>query len=474
MPGIVSNKVILVIGSGLTAGTSIRYLHEHGYTLRVGSRTLTKADAETKGLARASSFQIDVNTDEGVARLDKEVALCAAVISCLPAPSHPLVARAAITHGKNCFTTSYVSPAMASLDADAREAGVVLLNECGVDPGTDHMSAKRVIDAIQARGGRIVKFSSVCGALPSPDSNNNPFGYKFSWAPRGVLVAASASARLLEDGEVVEYPSGTLYDHVTPDVVAELDDREFDWTANRDSCSYAAIYGIDDGLKSIVRGTYRYKGWCSIINGFFALGLVSEETSPHSLEGLPYSSIIRSCLRERFAVPIDDLVGCDALRDATAAALGSSKQTDDTVSALQWLGAFDDGTNLIGAGVTNRLDALCQLMLANPNMNYAPGETDMILMRHRYEVEYEDGAKRQNVTTTLVHYGKPGGETAIAETVGYPVAIACRLFVEGKVKLTGVVRPLSPELYNPILDELEGSYGIKFVDTFDPIVSVSQ
>ncbi|MHC5080715.1 MAG: saccharopine dehydrogenase C-terminal domain-containing protein, partial [Planctomycetota bacterium] len=199
---------ILVLGAGLVARPLVRYLLDEGFTLRVASRTLSKAEALIAGHGGGEALPVDIQ-DSG--RLEDLVREADIVISLLPAAFHVEVAKRCLRHGKHMVTTSYVSPAMRALDAEAKEKGLLLLNEIGVDPGIDHMSAMRVIHAVENEGGRVVSFRSYCGGLPAPEANTNPLGYKFSWNPRGVLLAATAPARYLRGGKLVETPGETLF-----------------------------------------------------------------------------------------------------------------------------------------------------------------------------------------------------------------------------------------------------------------------
>ncbi|NOR81863.1 MAG: saccharopine dehydrogenase, partial [Ardenticatenales bacterium] len=194
-------KKILVLGAGLVAGAHSRHLLEQpGFHVTVASRTLSKAQDIIKGYPNGEALQLDVSDE---AALEDSIRRTDLAVSMLPYVHHPKVARLCIKHRKHMVTTSYVKEQMAQLDEAAKTAGVMLLNEIGVDPGIDHMLAMEVIHRVQKDGGEITNFTSWCGGLPAPEANTNPFGYKFSWSPKGVLLASKNSGRYLKDGEEV-------------------------------------------------------------------------------------------------------------------------------------------------------------------------------------------------------------------------------------------------------------------------------
>jgi saccharopine dehydrogenase-like NADP-dependent oxidoreductase len=348
-------------------------------------------------------------------------------------------------------TTSYVKEAMAQLDGQARAAGVILLNEIGVDPGIDHMTAMRIVHGVEAKGGRVTSFVSWCGGLPAPEANSNPFGYKFSWSPRGVLLAGKNPAHFLWDGQDVVVSGGELFDHYwNVPVMVEGQEIGFDGYPNRDSLPYMQTYGIKDS-KTFFRGTLRYPGWCQTLRKIAELGLL-EETPLEGLEGLTFAQLTAR------------LVGSDGhnLRAALAAYLDLTLHSP-VIDNLAWLGLLDEEP--LPAGQRSALDILTARML--DKMQYAPGERDMLVLQHQFEAEYPDGSER--IVSTMVDFGIPHGDTSMARTVGLPAAIAVKLILQGQIALTGVQVPVLPEIYEPVLDELE-ALGIRFVETFEQTV----
>ncbi|RLI51021.1 MAG: saccharopine dehydrogenase [Candidatus Thorarchaeota archaeon] len=433
-------KRVLCLGAGLVARPYVEYLSSHGIHVTVASRTLEKAQRLIEGCENTEAVRFNIQTDDSL--LEELTSNADLVCSLLPYTYHVKAARVAIRHRKHFCTTSYISPEMQALDQEARNAGVVLLNECGVDPGIDHMSAMRIIDDIHARGGRVVSFTSFTGGLPAPEANTNPFGYKLSWSPRGVLLAGRNDAHFLRDGVEVHIPGHELFDHC--EVMEIPGVGVFEGYPNRDSMSYINIYGIPE-TKTILRGTLRNLGWCSTLKKIADLGLLDLEE--RNLEGMTYRNMM--C----------ELVSCSDHDDpvnAVAKALGLTPK-DPIISRLEWLGLFEDRP--IPSGTKTYLDALCSLF--EEKLQYAPGERDMIVMHHDFTAEFD--SHRERITSTLVDYGIPNGDSSMSRTVALPVAIASRMILEGSINLVGVHRPTLPDLYQPILGELE-QLGIKFTE----------
>jgi saccharopine dehydrogenase (NADP+, L-glutamate forming) len=441
-------KRIVVFGAGMVAGAHVDHLLKTpDFHVTVASRTLSKAQALVRDHPRGQAAQ--VNSDDEAA-LEALIAQADLAVSLLPYVYHPTVARLCIRHGVHMVTTSYIKEAMAALDESARAAGVILLNEIGVDPGIDHMTAMRIVHGVQARGGRVTKFVSWCGGLPAPEANDNPFGYKFSWSPRGVLLAGKNPAHYLWDGQEVIIPGGELFDHYwTVPVTVEGQVIGFDGYPNRDSLPYMQTYGIENP-QTFFRGTLRYPGWCQTLRKIAELGLLEEG----ALAGLE---------RATFAQFTARLVGSEGhrLRAALAAYLDLPLDSP-VIDNLAWLGLLGDEP--LPAGQQGPIDILTARML--DKMQYAPGERDMLILQHQFEAAFPDGNER--IVSTMVDFGLPHGYTSMARTVGLPAAIAVKLILHGQIALTGVHAPVMPEIYQPVLAELE-ALGIRFVETWDKI-----
>lgn len=426
-------KRILVLGAGLVARPLVRYLLAiPDYRVTVASRTVAKAEALIEGHPSGLAVALDVDRD--LAGLERLVAEHDLSVSLLPATRHVEVAKMCLKHKKHMATTSYISPAMRALDPEVKAAGLVFLNECGVDPGIDHMSAMRIFDDVWQRGGKVVSFKSYCGGLPAPEANDNPLGYKFSWAPRGVLVAARNSAVYLKDGADVRIPGPELFTdcHLLPVEGAGT----FEAYPNRDSLSYIETYGLE-GVQTMYRGTLRNVGHCARWKAWVDLGLFDD--APRTFAERTYAGVLRQLL---------GLETCAAVKPAVAKKLGKAEDAD-AVTALGWLGLYEDAP--LPANVDNPLDALATAMLAR--MEYKDGERDMIVMHH--EVISEVAGERETTIMDLVDYGHPGGDTSMARTVSLPVAIGVKLILEGQATEPGVHAPVQKWWYEPILNELE-------------------
>jgi saccharopine dehydrogenase (NADP+, L-glutamate forming) len=424
-------KKVLILGAGLVSRPHVRYLLDvPDIQVTVASRTVSKAEALIEDHPRGRALALNVDDEAALEVLIQENDLA---VSLLPYSYHPTVARLCVKHGKHMVTTSYVKDAMRALDGAAREAGVILLNEIGVDPGIDHMSAMRVIHEVERRGGKVTSFDSWCGGLPAPEACDNPFGYKFSWSPKGVLMAGKNPARFLKDGQLVEIPGEELFDHYWTVQIQGL--GEFECYPNRDSLPFMEQYGISP-TGWMFRGTLRNTGWCATLGKIASMGY---------LEDAPLASQ-PATLRQLTA----QLVGLDAGPDLeqNMGALWHLPRDAKPIADLDWLGLLSDEP--LPAGKNSPVDILTARML--DKMAYKPGERDLLIMQHEFEVQFPD--HKEAITSTMIDYGIPDGDTSMSRTVGLPAAIAVRLILHGEIKLTGVHTPVVPEIYEPVLAEL--------------------
>eukprot|EP00040_Diaphanoeca_grandis_P035469 m.223210 g.223210 ORF g.223210 m.223210 type:complete len:461 (+) comp33391_c5_seq6:66-1448(+) len=453
------SKKVLVLGAGLVCAPGVQYLSEKGCAVTVASRTVAKAEKITKGLKGCTAVAIDVGDVSQRDALDKLMADTDIVVSLVPWTMHTIVCELAVKHKIHFASTSYISDDMMNLSDSFKTNGKICFNECGVDPGLDHMSAQKVFDEVHAKGGKIIKFLSYCGGLPCPDDNNNPFGYKFSWSPRGVLLAAVREAFYLEDGaekKLDKTPGQGIYDHFivdssVPNVGIPLEKATwpegFECHPNGNSTKFRPIYNIPE-CQTLVRGTYRTLGWCESMRAIKNLGLLDETPCADELADKTMAQLIAS------------LCGCDVANiKAEAAKKIGVEVTHKIIENLDWLGLFSETTP---AKAPTKLDAVCNLFENNPKFWYAEGERDMIAMHHTFKVENADGSK-QTITSTMVEYGHKDGETAMARTVTQPVAIAINKILTGEITDVGVVRPTTKDLYTKILAEME-TLGVKFVE----------
>ncbi len=424
-------KRVLVLGSGLVARPLVRHLLDKGHQIVIGTLLLDRAKEMIAGHPNGKAYLIDVQDES---RLKALVDECDVAVSLLPFVYHPLIARLCIARRRNMVTTSYVSQEMQQLDEKARAAGITILNEVGVDPGFDHMSAMRVIDKIRRRGGHVVAFRSYCGGLPAPEANDNQFGYKFSWAPRGVLLAGRNRALYLHNGRRIEVPAGRLFRDMHLQEIEGLGDYEA--YPNRDSISYIDIYGLQ-GIQTMYRGTLRNMGWCDCMFNFGRLGLFSLDEV--DVAGKSYAEFTRN------------LAGCSPSEDlpaSVAARLGIPKRAFPVVN-LEWLGMFSE--RKFTADIIAPLDAMGELMFEK--LVFLPGERDMLIMLHDFRVEFPDG-RREHTVAQMIDFGVPFGDSAMSRTVGLPAAISTDLILSGKIQNCGVLRPTTPDIYVPVLDEM--------------------
>jgi saccharopine dehydrogenase (NADP+, L-glutamate forming) len=424
-------KRVLVLGAGLVARPLVRYLLNKGYEVVMASRTASKAVSMIDGHPNGKALALNVQDETVLAGLIGE---CDLAVSLVPYAFHPVVAKHCIANRKHMVTTSYVSSAMQELDCDARKGGVTILNEIGVDPGIDHMSAMRIIDDVRKRGGRIVAFRSYCGGLPAPEANDNPFGYKFSWAPRGVLLAGRNNAQYILDGRKVEIPSHRLFRDMH--VLAVEGQGDYEAYPNRDSISYIDVYGLQ-GIQTIFRGTLRNMGWCDCLFNFAKLGLLSLDDV--DVKGKTYAGFMRY------------LAGAAEGEDLGAAVskkLGIPRDSLPVMN-LGWLGMFSN--RKFAVDKISPLDAMGDLMYEK--LAFMPGERDMIVLHHDFRAEFPNG-KREQIISELIDYGIPGGDSSMARTVSLPAAIGVDMILTGRMEAKGVLRPVLPEIYNPVLDEL--------------------
>jgi saccharopine dehydrogenase (NADP+, L-glutamate forming) len=432
-------KKVLILGAGLVAKPLVRYLLDQpDFEVEVASRTVSKAvkliDNHPQGTAR----ELNLKNEQG---LKEEVSNSDLVISMVPYSFHPKVAQYCIEYKKNMVTTSYVSEVMKNLDAEAKKAGILILNEVGLDPGIDHMEAMRIIHEIEGKGGEILSFTSFCGGLPAPEANTNPFGYKFSWSPIGVLLAGKNSARYLKDGKEIFIPPEDLFDNYSTIKIEELGD--FEAYPNRNSLPYIELYGIHS-TKTMLRGTLRNIGWCPTLKKIVELGLLDEEKKDWT--GMTHRDFLRKLMNE----PAEQ-----DLKKALSEHLNIGEDSD-IITRLEWLGLLSEDPLPLEQG--SALDILARKML--DKLQYEEGERDMIILQHEFIASYP-GDKKEKTTSTLIDFGIPDGDTSMARTVGLPAAISSKLILEKKITLTGVHIPVISEVYKPILQELK-DLGISF------------
>ncbi len=425
-------KNVLVLGAGMVSKPLVRYLLDvENIYVTMATRTVSKAETIIDGHPRGEAISWTVDDKE---KLDDMIYKSDILISLLPYIYHTTVAKICIKYKKNLVTTSYVSKEMQELDKKAKDAGVLILNEIGLDPGIDHMSAMEIIHQIQNRGGTIEHFSSYCGALPSVEANTNPLGYKFSWSPKGVVLAGKNDARYLKNGKVVKINTRDLFKDVSSLEIENL--AKFDVYPNRDSIPYIEKYNIKK-TKTMFRGTMRFPGWCELWDNFKKLNFLDEKVK--ETKGMSNKNFIALIIESK---------GED-IKNELSDYLCISRDSD-IIKKFEWLGFFDE--NEIIKEDLSPFDLLFNILFKKLQFN--KGEKDMVVLHHEFIGLYPDG-KREKITSTMVDYGDPEGDTAVARTVSFPAAIATKLILQEKINLTGVHIPILSEIYEPVLQELE-------------------
>ena len=427
---------VLVLGAGMVVRPFVHYLLDQpDFQVKVASRTVGKAVRIIGNHPRGEAQVLDVSDTRALRALISD-AQTDLVASFVPPAYHADVAKLCIEARKPMVTTSYVSDSTRALDKQAREAGVLILGEIGLDPGIDHMSAMKAIHKVQGEGGKVVSFYSVCGAIPAPEASLNPFGYKFSWFPRGALSAAKRPAKYLQDGQETTIPSHKLLDHYSLRYIEGL--GYFENYPNMNCLPYIDTYGIPT-TRTIYRGTLRYVGWCETLKRFIELGLLDEEER---------SDLGRFSYREL----LEELTRSSDLNELKRnLELQFHIYKDSTVmKKIEWLGLLSDEPLPLWKGSV--FDVVLTQMLRK--MNYKDNERDMVVLQDEFIVEYPDERPSEKIVSTLIDYGIPGGDSAVARTVGIPAAIATKLILQARIDLKGVHIPVDPAIYEPVLKEL--------------------
>ena len=437
---------ILLLGAGRSSSSLIKYLSdnsdEEGWRITVGDISLEAAQKKTANCKNMHPILLDVKDDRHRKKHIRESDL---VISMLPPDLHFLAARDCVSFEKNMVNASYVSDKIRALDNDAKDSGIILLNEMGLDPGIDHLSAMKIINEIKEKGGIINSFKSYTGGLIAPESSSNPWGYKFTWNPRNVVLAGQGTAKYIEDNEYRYIPYNRLFEQI--DLIDIEGYGQFEGYANRDSLSYRLPYGIEN-VPTILRGTLRNEGFCKAWNALVKLGLTDDTYIIEDSEHLTYSDLIKAYLP-----PIKK--GKDI--EATFAKLIREKEDSDVMKKIKWLGLFSNKK----IGLPRATPAFILLNLLEKKWLLKPDDKDMIVMHHTFE--YELNKEKKKLTSSLIVIGEDSHYTAMAKTVGLPLGIAAKLILNNKIPEKGVHIPVHKSIYEPVLEELK-SFGICFIE----------
>ncbi len=431
------HKYILVLGAGRSSSSLIRYLlqqaDDHNWTVTVGDLSEPMARERIAGFASGRTVEFNIEDKE---RSRKAIAASDVVVSLLPAHLHILAATICLEERKHLLTASYVSDQMKAFDTEAKSRNLFFLNECGLDPGIDHMSAMQVIDKIKATGGMLTSFESFTGGLIAPETDpGNPWRYKFTWNPRNVVMAGQGTAKFLQEGHYKFIPYQQLFTRTTPINVPGYGDYE--GYANRDSLKYLETYGLQ-GIKTMVRGTLRNKGYCNAWNVLVQLGCCADSYLMENVARLSHRDFINSFLGFHPSRSVEEKL-CSTFQLSAQ---------DEVMKKLQWSGFFSDEN----IGLQQGTPAQVLEHILNKKWKLKQGEKDFIVMWHRFRFE-KDG-KQKEIQAYLTAKGEDEINTAMAKTVGLPLGIATKLLLQGKILSRGVVMPVVKEIYNPVLLEL--------------------
>ena len=434
---------ILVVGAGRSASSLIQYLLDHSeennWQVIVGDYDLSLAEQKVDNHPNGKVIHFDVFDEEqrndGIRNAD-------IVVSMLPASMHILLAEDCVFQKKNMVTASYVSNEIAALNDKATEKGVLLLNEIGLDPGIDHMSAKKVIDEIHHLGGEIHTFKSFCGGLVATQYDTNPWNYKFTWNPRNVVLAGQGTAQFIRNGHYKYIPYQSLYTRI--ETIDVLEAGTFEGYANRDSLGYREAYDLAN-IPTIFRGTLRRPGYCEAWNVFVQLGMTDDTYQVSGLSNMTWRDFINSFLV------------FDQVKTVEEKLQSHLNLSIEVMSKLKWLGIFEKES----VGLDKATPAQVLQKLLESKWSLEAEDKDMILMQHQFHYSLE--GEEKCLHSSLVLEGKDQINTAMSMTVGLPVAIATKLILQEKIQLLGVQIPVIKEVYEPVLEELK-SLGIDFIE----------
>jgi saccharopine dehydrogenase-like NADP-dependent oxidoreductase len=439
-------KSILILGAGRSSSSLISYLLENGaakgWEVTVGDFSESIAREKVGTSAKGKAIAFDINDETSSVRAVEQADV---VVSLMPAHLHVMVAKLCLRLHKHLLNASYVTGEMKSFDEEARAKGLLFLNECGLDPGIDHMSAMQVIDRIKASGGTLVSFESFTGGLIAPETDpENPWRYKFTWNPRNVVMAGQGTAKYLQNGSFKYIPYQQLFQRITHVTVPGF--GEYEGYANRDSLKYLETYGLEN-ISTMLRGTLRNKGYCGAWNVLVQLGCCDDSYSMDGVDKLTHRGFLNSFLDSADQGSVEKKISANFRLDASG----------EEMKRLQWSGLFSD--ELVGLQQGSPAQILEHILMKKWKLN--DGDKDFIVMWHRFI--YEQNGQKKEIQSYLTATGKDEIETAMAKTVGLPLAIAADLLIEGRISSRGVVIPTVKEIYEPVLETLR-KFDIRFTE----------
>ncbi len=438
-------KNILIIGAGKSSSALIKYLldksNEESLFLTIGDISTDNAKNLINNHKNAKAIVLDVFDKE---QREENIQKSDLVISMLPARFHLDVAKDCIAFGKHMVTASYISDEMKALDAEVKEKGLVFMNEIGLDPGIDHMSAMQVIDSIKDAGGKMLLFESFCGGIVAPESDNNLWNYKFTWNPRNVVLAGQGGAAMfIQEGTYKYIPYTKLFRR--SEFITVHGHGKFEAIANRDSLKYRTVYGLE-GIPTMYRGTIRKVGFSRAWNTFVQLGMTDDSYTIEESENMSYRDFINLFLAYS---PSDSV-------ELKLRSYLKIDQDDVMWEKLVELDIFNPDKKI---RLKNATPAQMLQSILEESWTLAEDDKDMIVMQHLFGYELE--GKKYQIESSFVVLGENQTYTAMSKTVGLPVGIAAIKILKGEIKTPGVQIPISREVYKPILKELE-EHGIVF------------
>jgi saccharopine dehydrogenase-like NADP-dependent oxidoreductase len=435
-------QTILVLGAGRSSVYLIDYLlknaTQNDWKVIVADLSIQLARTKIRKHERGEAAGLDIHNEQELVKLVEKANV---VVSLLPPAMHIDIARLCLRLGKNLLTASYTSPEMLKLEHEVKQKGLLFLNEMGLDPGIDHMSAMKIIDKLKSDGAKITSFKSYCGGLIAPESDTNPWYYKFTWNPKNIVLAGQGTAKYLEDGIFKYVPYHQLFKRIDTFYFNKL--GEYKGYINRDSLKYQEAYGLAS-VNTLIRGTLRKTGFCKAWDIFVQLGM-TDDTYDISFKGkltkkqfmksfLPSSTLpTRKNLAHYLNLPLDD----------------------ESLMKIGWLGFFEDEE--IDIGPTTPANILLKIL--EEKWRLEPEDKDLVVMQH--QIVYEEKGKEHLIISSMIETGMDREKTAMAKTVGLPLGIGCKLVLQNKITAKGVLIPTIKEIYEPVLEELR-EFGIVF------------
>jgi len=449
-----STKKVLIAGAGLVSQPVGDILAKEGVSVTYGCRNIATAQKTAKAVgSKANAIALDVNN---IQQLEEAVSQHDLVVSLVPPPDHATVIKAAIKHKKNVLTTSYVAPEVEALKEEIEKAGIIVVNELGLDPGLDHLWAVKTLQEVEDAGGKCTIFESYCGGLPAPEASDNALGYKFSWSPAGVLRALNRVAKYVENGKDVEKSGVSLMESAKP-FISPFKGFALECYANGDSLPYRHRYPALKDATGIVRGTLRYTGFADICKALINIGYLDMTEKDFLKSQITWAEATAKIIGANSSSQ-------DALISAITAkhSFKDDREKEDVLRGLQRIGIFEKKNITPPKEAPSPFYALCGLLEAQGQ--YESGQRDMILLQHTFHITKKDG-KKSIVNALLLEYGNPDGYSSMAKLVGVPAAVGVLHILEGKITTPGLVSPVEEKIAKPLRERLQSQFGIKCVES---------